>query len=141
MTDQKVCAMAPETEEAPEEVKPETVILGELSMTDIIEIDDIEMSSIEVPEWNGIVFVRVLSGANRDRLLRKLKKATDEGRYFTPELVALCLCDKCGDVMFATDGAVKALSKKSSVVLERIADVAIEINGLNDEAVDKAEKN
>jgi len=127
-----------ETEAAPVENKASPNVL---SINDIINAEDCEMIEADVPEWGGIVFLKVLTGKERESLFAKVNAAKNEGKYFSPDLVAMCLCDQTGEGLCRTEGTIKAIRGKSSIVIERLAQIAVELNGLGDDAVENAAKN
>jgi hypothetical protein len=114
-----------------------------LTAADILGADDCgKRQKVKVPEWGGEVFVKIMTGAERDQweleatdLLANPKSANI--RAF---LCALTICDDKGARLFSDD-QIAELGKKSSVALERIFQVAREINKVNDTDLEELEKN
>lgn len=112
-----------------------------LSAAEILNADDIVTELVEVPEWNGKVHVRGLTGAERDGfeegLLEKRGK-TRELRLanMRAKLCALTMVDANGKRIF-TEAQTEALGKKSAAALSRVFKVAQRLSGLSDEDVDE----
>jgi len=114
-----------------------------LSGADILAIDDrSDLKKVYVPEWKTDVYLRVLSGVERDRFELALNdgltgKAKPNVRAF---LAVMCLCDESGKRLFK-DSDAEALGEKNAVALDRVFSVAKELNVLDDEDVERIEKN
>lgn len=94
--------------------------------------------AVEVPEWGGRVFVRVLSASERDEL-EKLWELTKRAN-FRARLAVACVCDEEGKDLFLI-GDIEALGEQPAPALQRIAAVALRINGFTVEAQEDIEKN
>lgn len=95
---------------------------------------DIRTKSIEVPEWGGTYYVRVINGKAREAFEEALA-AEQRMKNFRMKFLILTLCDKDGDAIL-TDADIDALGERSSVVINRVFDAAWSINGFTKEAVD-----
>lgn len=105
-----------------------------LSKSKILAAKDVKLSeAIPVPEWGGEVFIKTLSGTERDAF----EDAYSESRMkqFRVRFLVLTLCDDSGERLFA-DGDIDALGKKNSVVINRLFDTAWKHNALTPEAVE-----
>lgn len=116
-----------------------------LKRDDILKADDIKYQDVECPEWNGTVRIKVMSGTERDSYESSVYEVKDGGVKFKRDdvrskLLSKCIVDDDGKRIF-TDSDIKELGKKSSLVLDRLFDVAQIINGLSKESVDQARKN
>lgn len=99
---------------------------------------DLPREEVHVPEWGGSVWVRMLTGAERDRFEMTV---TDTQRVnFRARLVVMCACDERGIRLFH-DGDVLALGNQPAPALVRLADVALRLNKFTSEDVDELEKN
>ena len=109
-----------------------------LTKEDIVGVSDLEIETIDVPEWNGSVRIRVLDGAEADRysVMVTNKQLTD----FRVKFVALVLCDENGKRLFS-DGEIRALGRKSAKALDRIFEAGLKLNGMNEKGVADLEKN
>lgn len=117
-----------------------------LSKTDILAASDMTTETVDVPEWGGSVIVRSMSGAQRDQYEATLMTRGDDGRLevntqnMRAKLVLHTVVDESGALLFTAD-ELDALSAKSASAIERVAEVAQRLNGLNRSAVMDAEKN
>lgn len=112
-----------------------------LTKDDIIKADDRKKKLVKVPEWGGEVYVRVMSGTDRDKFE---SNAIQNGRL-NPEnirakLAALTICDENGDLIFS-DADVEELGKKSSAALTRVFNAAQKLNLMSDDDVRELTKN
>ena len=110
--------------------------------------EDCEVRRVEVPEkWGGEVFVRMLSGDQRDAFevgssKRRGKVVEQNLQNIRARLCAYCLCDAGGAPLFThPEQAAIALGKKSSAVLDTIFAAAKTLNALNKEDIDELAKN
>jgi hypothetical protein len=108
----------------------------------ILAADDIAHEDIHVPEWNGEVRVRGLTGAQRSLIEATMvvSKGQDVGvrieafRDLRERLVAACLVDDKGKRLFA-DAEVARLGEKSGRVLTRLFEIASRLSGMEPETV------
>lgn len=123
--------------------------MGLLSRESILASEDLPRELLSVPEWGGDVWVRTLTGAERDAFEASNVRVTGKGRNvkrepnvanFRARLAVLVCCDEQGKRLFA-DADAAALGRKSSAALDRIADVALRLNGMTEEAAEEAEGN
>lgn len=101
----------------------------------ILEIQDIERQTVNVPEWGGEVLVRGLTGRERDLFEQSMVEMRGNGASLTLEnararLVALGCIDEDGKRIF-TLADVKALGEKNGYALDRVADVVRKLSGLS----------
>lgn len=114
-----------------------------LSREDILGCDDLVRERVEIPEWNhGVVYVRVMTGAERDWL--DAASLTTEGEPKSVEerlagwrgrLVAATACHEDGRSLFNLADA-PALGKKAARALDRIVDVAQRLNAITQHEVE-----
>jgi len=122
-----------------------------LSGEDILGAKDAEVRRVPVPEWGGVVCIRALDAAARDLLeswqYAKREAGDESFAGFRVRLACLALCDGVGQPIFQiTDeasfaDAAAGLARKSGVVVNRIADAAMDLNGIGGAAEDAAEGN
>jgi len=109
-----------------------------LKKEDILKAADLKREAVRVPEWGGSVYVRMMTGAERDSFDSLF---TQSGRKtFRSVLVAHTACDEQGNLLFTVDD-VEELAKKSAAALDRICVAATKINAITDEDVKELEKN
>lgn len=104
-----------------------------LSKAAILSAKDVRVEKFEVKEWGGDVFIRTLSGTERDAFEESFLE--DRKRSIRERFLVLTLCDEGGNRLF-TDEEIAELGKKNSTVLNRIFDKAWAINAFRSEDVD-----
>jgi len=99
------------------------------------------MEEVNVPEWGGSVFVRVLSGTERDAYEADIF-ANKENRLenMRAKLVVRTVCDENGSLLLKPDDVAR-IGADSWVALDRIMKVAQRINRLTDSALEEIKGN
>ena len=104
----------------------------------ILDADDTsKVLEVPIPEWGGSVFVRVMSGLERDQW----EIAASKDRNLRASLAFICLCDSTGKRLFTTSVERDALGKKSGAALDRVFDAARSLNFLSEKSKEDIEKN
>ena len=114
-----------------------------LNRDQILGADDRKVEPVECPEWGGTVYVRSLSGAERDALELTVSAAFKAGGNAVnarARFAAAFLSDDKGGALF-TDVDVEALGNKSAVALERVWNAGQRLNGIGEAAVEALAKN
>lgn len=116
-----------------------------LSRDEILAALDIEIQEVDVPEWGGVVRVRGLTGAERDRFEASIIRMQGRRRVMRmkdirAKLVALTVVDEDGQHLF-TETDIPALSEKSAAALQRVVDVAQQLSGITEKDLQELEKN
>jgi len=111
----------------------------------ILKAEDLPRELIEVPEWGGSLYIRALTGTERDAfeasVVEQRGKSTKMNlRNIRAKLVALTVVNEDGERLFS-DADIKLLGGKSAAVLDRLFEVAQKLSGLRDEDVDELAKN
>ena len=110
----------------------------------ILDQDDIKIVPLVVPEWGGgTVYIKTMTGTERDAFEILASKALEEEKPDTnirAELAVRVLCKADGTRVFAQP-FVKKLGRKNAKALDRVYDVARELNGMDDDAIERAEEN
>jgi len=112
-----------------------------LTKDQILRADDLPREQVDVPEWGGSVFVRTMTGAERDAFEQSI--ADDSGRNLAnlrARLAVLAVVDADGERLFADSDAL-SLGNKSAAALSRIFNVAQRLNALTNADVEELEKN
>lgn len=106
----------------------------------ILQIADQRIDELWVPEWQCSVYVRAITGVERDRYEMALM-GDNELRFenATARLCTMALCDAQGKRIF-NDGQVVDLGAKSAAALQRIYQAARRLAGIGKEALEEAEK-
>jgi hypothetical protein len=98
----------------------------------------IHLKSIDIPEWGGSVFLRVLSGRQRERFEASVGKGNETN--LRGLFAMLCVCEEDGKPVFGEQD-IAALGEKSSMALDRIYKAGIRLNAIGKEGIDTLEKN
>lgn len=117
-----------------------------LSRDQIMAADDLKRELVEVPEWGGSVYIRSLTGAERDKFeadVNGSKRNSTELNLqnLRARLVALTLVDSEGKRMFRSPDEIQMLGSKSATALIRCFDKARELSGMTASDVEELAKN
>lgn len=105
-----------------------------LSKKAILAAKDTKLKGpVAVPEWGGEVYLRTISGSERDQFEDAYSE--QKMKAFRARFLVLTLADDAGERLFQDD-EVEVLGKKSSVVINRLFDEAWAHNAFTQEAVD-----
>lgn len=102
----------------------------------ILNVPDTPREVVEVPEWNGSVYVPVLSLAGLDELAKLQRKTENSNALMAVRIIQ----DEYGNRVF-TDADAPALAQKSGKAVLRILKKFNEVNGLAEGAAEQAAKN
>ncbi len=115
-----------------------------LTKEQILSIDDKRVAPVEVPEWGDTVYVRTMTGCERDRVEELIDKAKARGgmspKNLRGTLCSLCMCDENGVRLF-NDAEATALGNRSCVALDRVFTAALKVNGMSQSAQDELAEN
>lgn len=112
--------------------------LKQLTITDILNVQDIKNQTVEIPEWGGQVTIQQMTAEARDQYEFSLLEKNGEGDYENTlcnaraKLVAACVLGPDGKRMFTTDQHIKALGSKSGRVLDRLFEACQKLNAITD---------
>ncbi|WP_461365749.1 hypothetical protein [Candidatus Darwinibacter acetoxidans] len=111
----------------------------------ILKADDIEVRELEVPEWGGSVYVRGMTGRERDQFEAGIVKQKGRNTEINmknarAKLVVLCTVDENGKRIFG-DADIALLADKSAKALDRIFSVAQELSGISKDDMEELTKN
>ena len=104
-----------------------------LTAEDILAVKDIVTVEVDVPEWGGIVRLRSMSGEEAVTYVEMLAKDKSSAAV---KAVLMCAVKEDGTRLF-TEEQLSVLKQKSLRAINRIQNVALEINGLRDEEAKK----
>ena len=112
-----------------------------LSKEQILAADDMGLKEVDVPEWGGSVFLRVMTVGERDSYENDWMINKSKGvENFRSKFLQRVLCDEKGELLF-TASEIDLLAKKSARVITRIWDAAMKHNALTDDDVEELAKN
>jgi hypothetical protein len=120
---------------APEPVEAVPVDRLMLGRDAILGAADLKIQKVLLPEWGGHVFVRGMTGAERDQYDSSVMVGI--GRVSTKDLHArlatFTVCDETGKLLFRPGDPedIKALTEKSAVALHRIFLVGQRLSGMH----------
>jgi hypothetical protein len=101
-----------------------------LTRDQILQADDLPRERVECPEWGGQVFVRMLTGAERDAIETAIGRNGDWD-HVRARFAAAFICDEHGQPLFG-EHDIPALSAKSAAVLDRVFDAGQRLNRMRD---------
>ncbi len=116
-----------------------------LSREEILNAQDEQIEEVYVAVWGGYVYVKSLSGQERDRFERDIVEWKGRGRNTKAEmkdnirarLVALTVVDPETKKQIFSTKDMEALGKKSAAALDTIYDAAQRLSKLSDEDVEE----
>lgn len=117
-------------------------VMKVLSSDEILNADDIEIQLVEIPEWGGSVYVKGMTGAERDKWESDLVRRGAKGEQVVDlsnvraKLCSMTICDESGKRYFKAKD-VLALSKKAAAALHRVYEVAQELSGITDDDMEE----
>ena len=113
-----------------------------LTKDEILQADDIRKEKVEVPEWGGTVWVKTMSGTERDRFEASIISAKGERNLVNlrAKIVAMSVIDESGKRLFTFEDALE-LGKKSARALDRVFSVAQRLSGFTPQDVEELTKN
>jgi len=113
-----------------------------LTKDEILQADDIRKEEVEVPEWGGTVWVKTMSGAERDRFEASIIDVKGERDMVNlrAKIVALSTVDAEGKHLFSAEDVVE-LTKKSARALNRVFSVAQRLSGFSPQDMEDMKKN
>ena len=112
-----------------------------LGRDDVLKADDLVKELVEVPEWGGSVYVKGMSGTERDAYESSIMEQRGNKREvnlsnFRAKLVAFSVCDEDGKLLFSQKD-VAEIGKKSAAALQRVYDVATKMSAISKEDVEE----
>ena len=121
-----------------------------LTRAEVLNANDSQKEKVECPEWGGYVFVKALTGTERDAWENSLyevksrpgreSEVTLKRENVRARFCAVSVVDESGTLMFAP-ADIEALGKKSAKALDRIFSVAQRLSGLSNTDLEELEKN
>ena len=102
----------------------------------ILQVNDTPLEPIEIREWGCTVYIKALTGTQRNQLLKDIQKKTGSMYGYA---MASSLCDQDGKQLFTIED-IDALNEKNGKVLERLASYIVKLNAIFGEAIDEAKK-
>lgn len=121
--------------------------MSTLTRDQILQANDLAKELVPVPEWGGDVWVRGMTGAERDKfeasiVQQKGQRNSSFNLVMTDiraKLASATICDESGIRLFS-EADVKKLSEKSAVALQRVFVVAQKLSGIGEKDVEELAK-
>ncbi len=112
-----------------------------LDASSILAIDDRQLVALPIPEWKTTVYVRPMSGTERDSFEGEMIGRAGPARManLRGRMAVRVVCNEKGERLF-TDDQAEALGAKSAAALDRIFDVAQKASRIGDAGVTAAGK-
>lgn len=107
----------------------------------IANIKDIKEEKIHIPEWDVELLIRSMTGATRNKIMNTAMTKdgkVDLDRLYPDIVISSCFDPETGEQVFEPTDREMLLSKNGAA-LERIAQKAIKMSGLDD--IEGKEKN
>ncbi len=115
-----------------------------LTGDDVLAAKDMQPVDVPVPEWGGTVCVRPLASWEQDQWDILVAEAKEDDKtmpdLFRARFAQMGLCHPDGSPLL-TAAQLKALSQKSVAPINRVCRKIREISGMEEGAVERAEKN
>ncbi len=113
-----------------------------LTRDQILGADDLPTEEVQVPEWGGSVFIRSMTGTQRDKFEAQFIKARDSGAplVLRSKLAVLTVCNEKGELVFTEPDMIE-LGKKSAKALDRVFGASTRLSGIGEDDVKELEGN
>ena len=117
--------------------------MKDLTLNEILAIQDCDIQSVDVKEWNGKVYVRVMNAKERSEIEELFLNVKDKKKgvgSFRKEIVKRCWVNKDGSRFVPDDATANLLMEKNSNAIETIFEASCELNGFRNKDVDTLKK-
>lgn len=116
-----------------------------LTRDDILNVKDIQVQEVDVPEWGGTVFVKGMTAKERDKfeasiIIHAGKTQRVNMNNIRAKLCSATICDEQGEPMF-TEKDIDALAQKSASAMQRVFAVAQTLSGITEADTEDLLKN
>lgn len=112
----------------------------------ILQANDLKSEIVSVPEWGGEVYIRCMTGTERDAFesatidMRGKNDVHINLENARARLLSMTICDENGKRMFS-DADLLELGAKNSIVLDRLFGIAQRLSGLTKKDIRDLVKN
>jgi len=139
-------AMETETETKPANPSGLTPTLNPkaLALVDVLTKHDLQLGWVECPEWGGRVYLRTISGNDRDKLDASFANHDGDPEKlegYRATVVGLSWCDENAVPTSPDAATIYELGTKSAVALDRCYDKCVGLSKLGGDAVEETVKN
>jgi hypothetical protein len=116
-----------------------------LTKEQILTAKDIETKKLHVPAWGGDIYIKGMTGTERDKYESTVMQAN--GKDISVNMInararmaAYTICDENGNNIF-TEADIKELTKKSAKVLDKVFEIAMKLSGIGENDLSELSKN
>lgn len=115
----------------------------QLTLTDVLAIDDLPVEWCYIEQWGGSVGVRTLRADERAEIERQFskKRPGEDPGAFRRVLLLSTLVNADKTPFLPDDECAKAFMKKNAEAVETLVEKALSINGFRAKDVEALEKN
>lgn len=107
----------------------------------ILEAEDLKREEVFVPEWGVTVYIRGMSGAERDAYEHSIIENNKAGKLdYRGNLIVRVAVDEQGHRIFS-DSDSELVGEKSAGALQRLFNVATRLNKMSDSDIGELAKN
>ena len=113
-----------------------------LSKEQILNARDREIVKVEVPEWGGSIYLKSLSGSDRDEFESISVQANEKKNWknIRAQLLVYTITDESGNKLFEKKD-IEKLGAKSGKVLDRLFVESQKLSKIRNEDIEGLEKN
>lgn len=112
-----------------------------LNRDDILKISDLITETVSVPEWDGDVLVRAMTGVERDEFEQAVfPNGQKDFANIRARLCSLSIVDENGRRLFE-DADLVNLGEKNAKALDKVFAVAKRLSGIGKTEMDALKKN
>lgn len=115
--------------------------MGMLTREEILQKQDLKTRKVDIPEWDGHVFIRPMTSTERDNWESKV--LSENGKtppQLRATLASQLVCDETGKQLFSEED-IEALGKKSAAAINKIFEEVLGLNKITDEDINELAKN
>ena len=119
--------------------------MKDLTSNDLLALESNALEEMEVAEWNGKIYLKVMSAVERSAIedfFMKIKESKKDSAKFRKEMLRKTMADKEGNLLLADEAVANSLMAKpgQALVLESIFEKACQVNGFREKDVDTLKK-
>lgn len=104
-----------------------------LNKAKILAANDTKLEKVAVPEWGDDVYIKTLSGTERDQF--EDAYSSEKMKNFRSRFLVLTLCDESGVRLF-TDTEIDLIGSKRADIINRLFDRAWALNAFREADVE-----
>lgn len=105
-----------------------------------------KIEKVEIPEWDGFVFIRAMCAVERDEYEDSILVRGDGDTRVSllnnrAKLLFFTMCDETGKRLFTTESEKLKLGEIDSCIADRLVKVAMRLSGLDQNEIEERKKN